>query len=212
MCDLACKVERYKDTHEGRLPKDDGVETMWVKVDGANTEVALVRKREKGEWDFEVQEASGMIDSTEIDNGAVVLSANQLDRKRDALASKVLGAKSLKTKTEADIRATALAKDLERKQVEEERQEQDTFGMPCGKSDSDDEQEDDVLGMLGLIVKQGTGGKPKAAPKSAAKAGGPSKSLSVALPRRSLPGGPPAHTVAAQQVQHSDQELAQRHS
>ncbi len=47
------------ETHSNRHPREDDCELMTCRLDGVETEVALVRKLPKGEWDFETVERLG---------------------------------------------------------------------------------------------------------------------------------------------------------
>ena len=93
-------VERYKETHNGRTPAEDGLETTMQFHQGKMHEVTLHALEAEGEWELQLQDRNSLVDKTTIDNGESILRSNQIDVKKKELSEKVQGARMVKKSKE----------------------------------------------------------------------------------------------------------------
>lgn len=75
----ALSVDRYKTTHQGRLPQEDGLTTIFQSLDGTMQEVVLVRQLPAGEWDVKVEDATEIAKREELANSDTAIRENQLN-------------------------------------------------------------------------------------------------------------------------------------
>ena len=145
------KVQRYKETHDGRHPKDDDVEVLAGKKGGTDIEFCIVPMQSAEEWEYEVVEGSGVKDATVQDDGSVQLSAQQMDNKAAALASRVDITRGLKLKSEEEIAAKAIAVQQQKQKQEDDHREQAAFEKDQA-GESSDGDDDGVASVLGLAA------------------------------------------------------------
>lgn len=153
-------IQRYKDTHEGRTPAQDGVKTLPLFIEGKVQDAVLFRKKPAGEFDVVFSDEIAATLTEDVDDGRNILRAGQVGSKFQHLAA------SIRQNNELDNVLQTLAED-QAKQKKLEAPSQDpsdgTLTDPDDGSSSDHEsvllqssqESNDILSRLTKPVPKG---------------------------------------------------------
>ena len=84
---------RYKETHDGREPEADNVMVTKILRNGVMEESVLIPKDAEGEYDVNVKDKISSNLREEIDDGANVLTANQIQLKFNKTSNAIVKAR-----------------------------------------------------------------------------------------------------------------------
>ena len=93
--------QRYKDTHNGRKPEEDGHVMFDKQVDGEMKRVCVVRVQAEGEWRMVSKDETGQKLEEIVDDGKGAISKDQHDRKFKKLQDTMLTTRNVAIKTDA---------------------------------------------------------------------------------------------------------------
>jgi hypothetical protein len=88
----ALSVDRYKETHQGKHPHDNGLTTVFHSLDGTMQEVVLVRQLPQGEWELHVEDATEIAKTEELANSETAIRESQLDDRLAQVKNTMTGA------------------------------------------------------------------------------------------------------------------------
>ena len=74
-------VQRYKDTHDGREPSEDGHTVLIKTIKNIKYDVVMFRSLPEGEWDLEDYQDNSVRTTELLDDGSNIVTANQQDKK-----------------------------------------------------------------------------------------------------------------------------------
>ena len=87
----ALSVDRYKETHKGKHPHENGLTTTFQSLDGIVQEVVLVRQLPQGEWEVKVEDSTEIAKREELANSDTAIREGQLDDRLAQVTSTMTG-------------------------------------------------------------------------------------------------------------------------
>ena len=156
----ALSVDRYKETHKGKHPHENGVTTTFQSLDGIVQEVVLVRQLPQGEWEVKVEDSTEIAKREEIANSDTAIREGQLDDRLAQVTSTMTGTIGKAAICEAELDEKSEAGSPEPGDDEDGISEHDSL---------DDDGDDFMNLVLGVESDQKGKKKNKSAAKSVAK-------------------------------------------
>ena len=182
----AMTVARYEEVFHS-TPEKDGVKVVEQMHEGKKQKVCLVRKRAKGEWDVEIDEAEGIEQDTVLDDGSAVASRRQQQSIFQGGSNRLMAPAMSSTMT-ADELLAKIQEDAQAEAPQEEEGEDDEAMDAGSHSSVAEDEEDPHAGMFGSPSKQARKKQRQGKHDSQAEAGQP--------PRASRGGGDRAPEAA----------------